>query len=461
MNAQNEFEKTAERELARSWEIHRQAFGPILEPAFTENPQVRVILINALNHISTRKIKRGMELLEELRAFCIYDDDKAVWAFCVGLAFEMVGAKDKMLKWYAEAGTYGHRFYLPYLKLAKAAHGEAQFEKAKEYYEEGIACLLEMPEKEDVILGSAYTNLTSCLTMLHAYKEAETAWKTAQNYPLQAGAAATGAILYAAMRDADKTAIYLEELKQKFPAPVLYFFVFDSEAIELKVYLQGKVTAKYTDDEFGTNKNLYGIPALFGLPTGQKKRLSTIHGCADTDLKIAMLEEYFGVSLLYCSEEEVSPKVWRREKGDAVYRQYLAEEKKLSGKSALFSLEHTATYPGKLFERYFGQHDMKVKPHHFLYGYHTSNHDLLSPVRFTGTELLLAEDILEKHPSPSKISLFEIHYGTPCRMTFTEQCPLPFRGKTAVLPRGFYPNAFTSTGELLLTGNHNLQKTAS
>lgn len=61
------------------------------------------------------------------------------------------------------------------MKLAKAAHTAAQFEKAKLYYQTGIECLLEMPEneKDELILGSAYTNLTSCLTMLHQYPEAE------------------------------------------------------------------------------------------------------------------------------------------------------------------------------------------------------------------------------------------------------------------------------------------------
>ena len=50
----------------KSWAVHMQAFGPILEPAFAENPQVRIILINALNHISRREVKRGMELLKEI-----------------------------------------------------------------------------------------------------------------------------------------------------------------------------------------------------------------------------------------------------------------------------------------------------------------------------------------------------------------------------------------------------------
>ena len=211
--------ETAEFVLQQSWEVHRQAFGPILEPAFAENQQVRILLINALNHISRREVKRGMELLKEIHPYCIYQEDKAAWAFFVGLCFEMGGAQKQMLEWYEKAGQVGHRFYLPYLKLAKAAHSAAQFEKAEGYYKTAIACLLEMSEqdKDEIVLGSAYTNLTSCLTMLHKYTEAETAWKAAQQYPVQPGADATAAILYAAMGDPEKTAGYIRRLNEKFP----------------------------------------------------------------------------------------------------------------------------------------------------------------------------------------------------------------------------------------------------
>lgn len=208
--------------LRQSWEIHRQAFGPIIEPAFAEAPQARIVLINALNHVSRRDIKRGMELLKELHPHCTCDEDRAAWAFFVGLCFEMGGARAQMLEWYEKAGEMGHRFYLPYLKLAKAAHSEARFEKAKVWYLTAIDCLLEMSENErdEIILGSAYTNLTSCLTMLHQYPEAEKAWKAARGYPPQPGADAAAAILYASMGNAEKVSEYMGSLKESAPALV-------------------------------------------------------------------------------------------------------------------------------------------------------------------------------------------------------------------------------------------------
>lgn len=220
MCEKNDAFESAEFALRQSWEVHRQAFGPILEPAFTENPQVRITLIAALNHISRREIKRGLELLQQIKEHCIYDEDKAAWTFFVGLCYEMGGVREKMLQWYADAGKYNHRFYLPYLKLAKAAHSEAQYETAQKYYETAITCLLEMPEndKDDVILGSAYTNLTACLTLLYHYPEAEAAWTKALRYPQQPAALGTAAILYAAMGDKKKTALHLEQLEKTLPA---------------------------------------------------------------------------------------------------------------------------------------------------------------------------------------------------------------------------------------------------
>lgn len=210
----------AKESLALSWETHRQAFGPILEPAFLENQQVRIPLTAALNHISRGEVKRGLEILQSLKEHCIYDEDKAAWTFCVGLCFEMAGKTEKMLQWYEDAGKYGHRFYLPYLKIAKAAHQSNHFEKALQYYATAISCLLEMPEEEqdELILGSAYTNMAACLTMLYRYQEAQQAWHTAEKYPQQASAAATGAILYAATGNEGRCNAYIEKLKRTDPA---------------------------------------------------------------------------------------------------------------------------------------------------------------------------------------------------------------------------------------------------
>lgn len=203
--------------LARSWEIHRQAFGPILEPAFPGDVQTRLVLVAALNHLSRRQVREGLELLKPLGDQCRTDADRAAWTFFVGLAFEMAGAREQMLKWYLDAGKYGHRFYLPYMKLAKAAHEAARFEDAGKWYAVAYECLKAQEDTDPQLLAAAATNLVSCLTMLHRFADAEAVWQEAQRYPLRPGASATAAMLYAAMGDRERTAGCIEALRKELP----------------------------------------------------------------------------------------------------------------------------------------------------------------------------------------------------------------------------------------------------
>ena len=64
--------------------------------------------------------------------------------------------------------------------------------------------------------------------------------------------------------DPERTYEAARRISRATDAPVLYFNVFDSEAIWFVFFRGGKVAAKYLDDEFSANKGLYGIPALVG-----------------------------------------------------------------------------------------------------------------------------------------------------------------------------------------------------
>ena len=59
----NNIFENAEEKIKMNWEVHRQAFGPILEPAFQENQEVRLKLCAALNYISRREVKKGYDIL--------------------------------------------------------------------------------------------------------------------------------------------------------------------------------------------------------------------------------------------------------------------------------------------------------------------------------------------------------------------------------------------------------------
>lgn len=207
--------------IQKSWQIHIQAFGPILEPAFVDNYQARLDLTAALNFISNYEFKKGLKKLQLIENICSTDEDKTAWLFCMGLCLEMANIKDGMIAYYQEAGEYGHKFYLPYLKIAKTAHNDAVFEIAKENYVKAIQCLNEdeKDEQKRIILGSAYTNYASCLTMMHRYEEAEEAIrKSIEIVPEQKGRATTEAILQAAMGNPEKAYYYTNVTAVEMPA---------------------------------------------------------------------------------------------------------------------------------------------------------------------------------------------------------------------------------------------------
>jgi hypothetical protein len=238
----------------------------------------------------------------------------------------------------------------------------------------------------------------------------------------------------------------------KIENPVVYFSVYDSEAIFFEVIKGRKIVARYSDDSTESNKKIYDIPALLGCEECGKKRLSSIFSCADTDLKISMLEEYFGAPLLYFPEvEEVE---LAREKSDALYLKYAEEEKLLTGKKAPFKAELIREYKGKIFLGKFNSRAV-LEEHYYLFGYSEERNRELWPVHFVGSELKTVD------PSEETVKVglvrahtnekyFSIKYSTPVKVTFSDNCPEEYRGKIMTMPSGFYPRGFLGTGELIL-----------
>ena len=263
--------------------------------------------------------------------------------------------------------------------------------------------------------------------------------------------------------DPERTYEAARRISRATDAPVLYFNVFDSEAIWFVFFRGGKVAAKYSDDEFSANKGLYGIPALVGYESGGKRRLSDILSCADTERKIALLEEYFGVCLTFVPEMLDEPEALCRERSERLYRAYREEEKLLTGKSAPMALRLAAEYPGKLFFYRFQDERITVKPHFFLHGYagdpdEDERHRILTPVHFAHGALepsdweTFAKGRIPRCPD----TRFVLQCGTPVRVTFSGECPPEYRGRTMALPAGAYPEAFLPTGELLILGEHRI-----
>lgn len=215
--AKKSFESTA---VQKSWQEHMKAFGPILEPAFTDDYQAKVDLTAALNHISRRDIVKGLKKLQAVETHCVTDADYAAWLFFSGLCMEMANRKEEMLSFYQQAGEYGHRFYLPYLQIAKAAHNDAAFDIAKDNYLKTVRCLEndDLDDRNRVMIGSVYTNLVSCLTMMHCYDEAEEALrKSMEILPEQPGRTATEAILAAAEGDKERAYCCTDTIARQLP----------------------------------------------------------------------------------------------------------------------------------------------------------------------------------------------------------------------------------------------------
>lgn len=211
--ARKAFEKP---DVRKSWEAHIRAFGPILEPAFADNLQARIHLTAALNHISTRNLAQGLLKLKALQKAVATEADRAALLFCFGLYSEMAGSQEQMLAYYSYANQCGHRFYLPYLKVAKFYLNGRMCVEAEENFRKAIGCFtaVALSDAEKIILGSAYANLASCLTMQHRYDEAEAALESARSIcPDAPGRAAVEAVLHAVRGDAARVAECLAVLK--------------------------------------------------------------------------------------------------------------------------------------------------------------------------------------------------------------------------------------------------------
>lgn len=208
-------------EIQKSWAIHMQAFGPILNPAFPDDYQSRVHLCAALNHISARNLPQALLKLNGLQKRLQTDADKAAFLFCMGLLCETAGKKEEMVALYSQANTFGHTFYLPYLKVAKFYLDNCGYEQAEENYRAAIGCFTAtgLSDSEKVILGSAHANLSSCLVMMHRYDEADAALTTSRSLcPDAPGRAAPEAVLHAVRGNREQADACLNILKSHAPA---------------------------------------------------------------------------------------------------------------------------------------------------------------------------------------------------------------------------------------------------
>ena len=187
-------------DVQQSWKTHIQAFGPILKPAFAENFQAKIHVTAALNHISKGNLPQALPKMQQLQNFCETDADKSMLLFLFGLYCERAGNQEQMAAYYDAANRCGHGFYLPWLKVAKFHLAASNYAPAEECFRNAIACFdaAALSDGDKIILGSAYANLATCLTMLHRYEDAWTALRNSEAIcPDAPGRDAAAAVLHA------------------------------------------------------------------------------------------------------------------------------------------------------------------------------------------------------------------------------------------------------------------------
>ena len=253
-----------------------------------------------------------------------------------------------------------------------------------------------------------------------------------------------------------------KNISKKTDAPVLWFYIFDDEAISFEFYQNGKRTSAYDSQGLTGTKNLYGIPTLIGYEDGQKRRLSRILACADIPYQVELLEEFFGVCLLICPDVIGMPNIdFRRVRSDNKYQDLLAEEKKITAKQSQLKAELVYEEKGKLFEHHFAEDMRMYRPHLYYFGYATELSNMrngdLKPVRFMGGQLI---DITQEEFDSTESKLcrhknnddrFTEEYYPVYKVLFTDKAPEDFRGKTFILPRGYEPSWFDHKDRLILT----------
>lgn len=244
-------------------------------------------------------------------------------------------------------------------------------------------------------------------------------------------------------------------------ATVLWFSTFDSEGISLRFLQAGKIVAQHSD-LYQQSKRISQIPALIGYENGEKRRISQIFACGDFDLKIVLLEEFFGVCLLpFADLYEENPNAMKRTRGNEQYLAFQAEEKKLRGKNAPIKASLVFETCGKIFYQLFGQSHGFYKSGFYYFGYDTEESNYsdgnLRPVHFSGGRLL---PVTEEDLTTGLISTqtnderYTIEFFPKTRVSFTEKAPEQFAQKTLVMPSGFYPFDFDGKGRLFLSNEH-------
>ena len=238
--------------------------------------------------------------------------------------------------------------------------------------------------------------------------------------------------------------------------PVLYFYVYDSEIVSFAFLISGRKIVDFSTDSSFIPKGISKIPEIIGdAQKGSKKKISLILQCSDDERLISLLEEYFGLNLLFDAEYLSESADIKVEKGDRLYLEYLEDYKKICGKGAPIRAELVKEYHGKVFDHLFLSEGY-CPEYYYLFGYDAPDHCELRPVFFSGSELvpcvLKPEDyVSQRRMRPAWVSLEYDGESDSYYYKFASDAPAGFAGSEIACPKGYYFLSIDNRNHIILT----------
>ena len=268
--------------------------------------------------------------------------------------------------------------------------------------------------------------------------------------------------------DPEISSKFAKKISKNLEVPVLWFCELDSDYIFFEFFQQGKIVSRYSSAGDPPDKGLRKIPQLVGYEDGHKRQLSRILGCPDLELQIELLEEYLGVCLLpmpeLTEENNGDAEVFRRVRGEVLYRKFEQEEKALTGKNAAFQVEVVQELEGILNRsdwgnKWYPQSELPAfRKTFYIYEKSLTTWSKKRPVCFRNgkIEFISDEEMRQKglgEPRHTFIgenpALYKDDLYTKL-LTFSDKVPSGYAERTVKLPPRLYPLGFSASGNFIL-----------
>jgi len=244
----------------------------------------------------------------------------------------------------------------------------------------------------------------------------------------------------------------VRKLSKMINKPVLKFQCSTDGTIDMCLFVNGKITVRFCNDGLDKNKGIFKLPSLIGYDEGNKRKLSSILACKDSEKLIALLEEFLGVGLI-----KLKASVKR---DDALYSEYVKAEKQLTGNNAPIKKELVSEIDGKLFHTPFFAGNLKgyYKPYIYLFGF-DKDYDESGLERFyqwlefkSGNLMPISEEEFSQTEFVERpIERKDSFTYRASKVYFSERAPEAFACKSFKIAQDLYPFDYYNDEVFILT----------